>query len=163
MREYTADVLTEVERLHAYAGVCKALRNHIHDGILPVDQHPGRGYGSAKNIALNLDAMPELRPGSNPKLTQDHYDSLGVWRADPVMAFGARHAVADLATTAVTLMSAGIGLIEAFTALILRNKPLAASAPHAILGCVQTQPGEAEPQPHERELLYRSLFAWPQV
>ncbi|MGP4057779.1 hypothetical protein ACTWP6_23640 [Mycobacterium sp. 4D054] len=83
VREYPADALAEVERLHAYAGVCKVLRNHIHDGILPVDQHPGRGYGSAKNIALNLDAMPELLPGANPKLTQNHYDSLGVWRAEP--------------------------------------------------------------------------------
>ncbi len=163
VREYPADALAEVERLHAYAGVCKVLRNHIHDGILPVDQHPGRGYGSAKNIALNLDAMPELRPGSNPKLTQDHYDSLGVWRADPATVFGAWHTVADLATTAVTLMSAGTGLIEAFTELILRNKPLAASAPPAILGCVQTQPGEAEPKPGARELFYRSLFAWPRV
>lgn len=162
-REYPADELAEVERLHTYAGVCKVLRNHIHDGILPVDQHPGRGYGSAKNIALNLDAMPELLPGANPKLTQDHYDSLGVWRADPTTVFGAQHTVADLATAAVTLMSAGTGLIEAFTELILRNKPMAASAPHAILGCVQTLPGEAQPQPGERELFYRSLFAWPQV
>lgn len=162
-REYPADALVEVERLHAYAGVCKVLRNHIHDGILPVDQHPGRGYGSTKNIALNLDAMPELLPGASPKLTQAHYDSLGVWRADPVEVFGARTTVADLATAAVTLMGAGSGLIEAFTKLILRNKPTAASAPHSILGCVQGQPGEAEPQPHPRELFYRSLFAWPDI
>ncbi len=162
-REYPADALAEVERLHAYAGVCKVLRNHIHDGILPVDLHPGRGYGSARNIALNLDTMPELLPASNPKLTQDHYDSLGVWRADPTAVFGAKSTVADLATAAVTLMSAGTGLIEAFTELILRNKPLAAAAPHAILGCVQMPPGEAEPGPHERELFYRSLFAWPDV
>ncbi len=163
VREYPTAALAEVERLHAYAGVCKVLRNHIHEGILPVDQHPGRGYGSAKNIALNLDAMPELLPGSNPKLTQDHYDSLGVWRADPATVFGARHTVADLATAAVTLMSAGTRLIEAFTELILRNRPLAASAPHAILGCVHTKPGEPEPQPDVRELFYRSLFAWPEV
>ncbi|QCH23412.1 hypothetical protein [Mycobacteroides salmoniphilum] len=78
VREYPADALAEVERLHAYAGICKVLRNHIHDRILRVDQHPGRGYGSAKNIALNLDAMPELLPGASPKLTQAHYDSLGV-------------------------------------------------------------------------------------
>lgn len=160
-REYLADALVEVDRLHAYAGVCKVLRNHIHDGILPVDLHPGRGYGSARNIALNLDAMPDLLPGANPKLTQDHYDSLGVWRADPAAVFGAKPTVADLATAAVTLMSAGTGLIEAFTELILRNKPLAATAPHAILGCVQTPPGGTEPAPHERELFYRSLFAWP--
>lgn len=162
-REYPADALAEVDRLHAYAGVCKVLRNHIHDGILPVDLHPGRGYGSARNIALNLDAMPDLLPGANPKLTQDHYDSLGVWRADPTAVFGAKSTVADLATTAVTLMSAGTGLIEAFTELILRNKPLAAAAPHAILGCVQTPPGATDPAPHEWELYYRSLFGWPDV
>jgi len=51
--------------------------------------------------------------------------------------------VADLATTAVTLMTVDTGLLEAFTELILRNKPLAASAPRTILGCVQRQPGEA--------------------
>ncbi|WP_235659681.1 hypothetical protein [Mycobacteroides abscessus] len=163
VREYPADALAEVERLHAYAGICKVLRNHIHDGILPVDQHPGRSYGSTKNIALNLEAMPELLPGASPKLTQTHYDNLGVWRADPAEVFGTQHAVADLATAAVTLMSAGTGLIEAFTELILRNKPLAASAPHAILGCVRTLPGEPEPQPDARELFYRSLFAWPDV
>lgn len=162
-REYPADALAKVDRLHAYAGVCKVLRNHIHDGILPVDLHPGRGYGSARNIALNLDAMPDLLPGANPKLTQDHYDSLGVWRADPIAVFGSTSTVADLATAAVTLMSAGTGLIEAFSELILRNKPLAANAAHAVLGCVQTPPGATEPEPHERELFYRSLFAWPDV
>ncbi|MEO9330592.1 hypothetical protein [Gordonia aurantiaca] len=162
-REYPGAELIEVERLHAYAGVCKVLRNHIHDGILPISQHAGRGYGSTQNIALNLDAMPELVPGANPKLTQDHYDSLGVWRAPSVGVFGAPTTVADLATTAVTLMGAGTGLIEAFTKLILRNRPAAASAPHPILGCVQAQPGEAEPQLHPRELFYRSLFDWPRV
>lgn len=162
-REYPIGALAEVERLHAYAGVCKVLRNHIHDGILPVDQHPGRGYGSSTNIALNLDAMPKLLPGANPKLTQDHYDSLGVWRVDPTTVFGARSIFADLATTAVTLMGAGTGLIEAFTRLMLRNKPAVASAPNAILGCVQAPPGEPGPQPHPRELFYRSLFAWPDI
>ncbi len=162
-REYPADALVDVERLHPYAGVCKILRNHIHDGILPVDQHPGRGYGSTQNIALDLDAMPDLLPGANPKLTQDHYDSLGVWRADPMGVFGAHTTVADLATSAVTLLSAGTALIEAFTKLILRNKPANATAPHSILGCVQAQPGQAEPPPHPRELFYRSLFAWPEV
>lgn len=67
------------------------------------------------------------------------------------------------ATTAVTLMTVDTGLLEVFTELILRHKPLAASAPRTILGCVQRQPGEAEPQPHERELFHRSLFSWPQV
>jgi WS/DGAT C-terminal domain len=76
--------LADVQRLHVYATVCKVLRNHIHDGILPVNQHPGRSYGSTMNIALNLDAMPELLPGGadvDARLTQDHYDALGAWEA----------------------------------------------------------------------------------
>jgi len=41
-KEYDAGLLADVQRLHVYATVCKVLRNHIHDGILPVNQHPGR-------------------------------------------------------------------------------------------------------------------------
>jgi hypothetical protein len=52
--------MSDVKRLHVYAGVCKVLRNHIHDGILPVDQHPGRAYGNSMNIALNLSSYPVL-------------------------------------------------------------------------------------------------------
>ncbi|RYF49770.1 MAG: hypothetical protein EOO27_32995, partial [Comamonadaceae bacterium] len=87
-KEYDADALTDVTRLHVYAGVCKVLRNHIHDGILPVDHHPGRSYGSSVNVALNLDAMPELAPGADDRMTQEHFDALGVWRTDPTEAFG---------------------------------------------------------------------------
>jgi hypothetical protein len=46
------------------------LRNHIHDGILPVDQHPGRSYGNSVSVALNLDAMPKLAPGANNGMVQ---------------------------------------------------------------------------------------------
>jgi hypothetical protein len=74
---YDAAVLTDVTRLHGYTGVCKALRNHIHDGILPVDQHPARSYGNSVSVALNLDAMPELAPGANNGMAQDHFDALG--------------------------------------------------------------------------------------
>ncbi|WP_373234659.1 hypothetical protein [Mycobacterium marinum] len=160
-REYDADVLADVERLHVYAGVCKELRNHIHDGILPVDQHPGRSYGNSTSVALNIGAMPKLLPGANNKMTQHHFDRLGTWQADSAESFGARSTVADLATAAVTLMSAGTELIEAFSKLILRNKPQAATAPSPLLGCVQAQPGEQEPAPHQRELSYRALFGWP--
>jgi hypothetical protein len=80
-REYDASVLTDVARLHAYTGVCKVLRNHIHDGILPVDQHPGRSNGNSVSVALNLDAMPELAPGANNGMGQHHFDALGVWKA----------------------------------------------------------------------------------
>lgn len=161
VKEYGADVLADVERLHVYAGVCKELRNHIHDGILPVDQHPGRGYGSSTSVALNIGVMPKLLPGAGNKMTQHHFDRLGVWQADSAEIFGAPSTVADLATAAVTLMSAGTELIEAFSKLILRNKPQSATAPSPLLGCVQAQPGEPEPAPHERELFYRALFAWP--
>jgi len=161
-KEYGDDAtaMADVKRLHVYAGVCKVLRNHIHDGILPVDQHPGRSYGNSVNIALNLDAMPELLPGAGDRMTQEHYDSLGVWRADPTEVFGTPVTVADLATAGFTLMGAGLALVEAFTKLIVRNKPEAASAPSPLLGCVQAQPGETEPQPHERTILYRALFGW---
>jgi hypothetical protein len=140
-KEYDAALLADVTRLHVYAGVCKVLRNHIHDGILPVDQHPGRQYGNSMSIALNLDA-------------------LGVWRADPSEVFGNPVLVADLATAGHTLMGAGLALIEAFTKLILLNKPQAAANPSPLLGCVQALPGETEPPLPERALFYSALFGW---
>lgn len=159
-REYDATAMADVKRLHVYAGVCKVLRNHIHDGILPVNQHSGRRYGNSVNIALNLDAMPELLPGAEDRMTQDHYDALGVWRADPAEGFGTSPVVADLATAGFTLMGAGLALVETFTKLIVRNKPKTASAPSPLLGCVQARPGETEPPPPECSVLYRALFGW---
>jgi len=153
-------LLTDVSRLHVYAGVCKVLRNHIHDAILPVDQHPGRSYGNSVNVALNLDAMPELAPGANNGMVQEHFDALGVWRTDPAEVLGAPVMVADLATAGFTLMGAGLALVEAFTKLILRNKPKAAPAPSPLLGCVQAQPGETEPLPPERAVFHEALFGW---
>jgi hypothetical protein len=160
-KEYDADALTDVQRLHVYAGVCKVLRNHIHNGILPVDQHPGRSYGNSTNIALNLDAMPELQPDSaDDRMTQEHYDALGVWQADPVDVLDSPVTVADLATAGVTLMGSGLALVEGFTKLILRNKPQKAAAPCPLLGCIQAKPGETEPALHHRAVLYRALFGW---
>lgn len=159
-KEYDASVLTDVARLHVYAGVCKVLRNHIHDGILPVDQHPGRSYGNSVNVALNLDAMPELAPGANNGMEQEHFDALGVWRADPAEVFGTPVIVADLATAGFALIGAGLALVEAFTKLILRNKPQSASAPSPLLGCVQAKPGETEPPPPERAVFHQALFGW---
>ena len=83
------------------------LRNHIHDGILPVDQHPGRSYGNSVSVALNLDAMPELAPGANNGVVQHHFDALGVWRADPAEVFGTQVMVTDSATVSYTLRGAG--------------------------------------------------------
>lgn len=151
-KEYDASVLTDVARLHVYAGVCKVLRNHIHDGILPVDQHPGRSYGNLVNVALNLDVMPELAPGANNGMQQQHFDALGVWTADPAKPWDTPVMVADFATAGFTLMGAGLALVEAFTKLILRNKPKAASAPSPLLGCVQA--GPARPSPHRRSVRY---------
>ena len=158
VREYDAAVLADVTRLHVYAGVCKVLRNHIHDGILPVDQHPGRQYGNSMNIALNLDAMPDLLPGATNSMVQEHYDALGVWQADAVEVFGSPVMVADLATAGHTLLGAGLALIEEFTKLILRNRPLAAANHSPLLGCVQAQPGEPEPPPPERAVFHGALF-----
>lgn len=162
-KEYDASLLADVQRLHVYATVCKVLRNHIHDGILPVNQHPGRAYGNTMNIALNLDAMPELLPGGtevDARLTQAHYDALGAWEADPIEPFGNPVKVADLATAGVTLLAAGLALIEAFTKLILRNRPQAATAPSPLLGSLPAIRGWTEPPLHERAVLYGALFGY---
>ena len=158
--EYDASALAEVARLHVYTGVCKVLRNHIHDGILPVDQHPGRSYGNSVSVALNLEAMPELAPGANNGLAQDHFDSLGVWKADPTGPFGSSVKVADLATAGFTLMSTGLALVEAFTKLILRNKPRSATVPSPLLGALPAPSGWTEPPPPERAAFHKALFGW---
>lgn len=161
-REYPSDILVEVQRHHVYSTICKELRNHIHDGLLPVDQHPGRRYGSARNIALSLDTMPKLLPGS-PKcrLKQVHFDTLGVWRAQPTGISSTSETVADLATAAVALFSSGISLIDEFSKLIILNKPKSASAPSPLLGCaIDDRSDESNSSPQD-EYLYRSLFDWP--
>lgn len=112
------------------------------------------------NVALNLDAIPALAPGANNGMEQEHFDALGVWRADPVKVFGTPVVVVDLATAGFTLMGAGLALVEEFAKLILRNKPKAALAPSPLLGCVQARPGETEPPPPERALFHQALFGW---
>jgi hypothetical protein len=97
------------------------------------------------NVALNVDAMPELAPGAKNGMGQEHFDSLGLWRADPADVFGPPVMVADLATAGFTLMGAGLALVEAFTKLILRNKPQSATAPSPLLGCLPALPGWTEP------------------
>ncbi|WP_232323072.1 hypothetical protein [Hoyosella altamirensis] len=161
-KQYDSGALADVERLHMYAGVCKVLRNHIHHGILSIDHYPGRSYGSRGIIALDFDAMPELMPEADERLTQEHYDALGVWRTRPRAAAGGAPAmVADLATAGSTLMGAGVALVEEFTKLILLNKPQnAVTASSPILGCIQAQPGEAEPGQPERAAFHQALFGW---
>jgi hypothetical protein len=70
-----------------------------------------------------LGGIPELAPSADNGMTRDHYDALGVWVANPVSIFGDPLVVADLATAGVTLMGAALEYVEAFTKLILRNKP----------------------------------------
>ena len=156
---YPESVLSDVTRLRVYAWLCKQLRNHIHDGILAVDAHPGRSYGNTTNVALNLGLIPELAPGADNEMTQDHYDAPGVWQPEPLSLFTGSRMVADLATTGFTLIRAALEYIEAFTKLIVRNTPAnAASPPSAFLGCVQARPGEVEPPPPPRAVFYQALF-----
>jgi hypothetical protein len=163
--QYDESLLGDVVRLQVYAWVCKQLRNHIHKGILQVVPQPGRQYGNATTVALMLAGIPELAPGADNGMEQDHYDELGVWMADPIDPFGTPAMVADLATAGFALMGAALEYVEVFTKLILRNKPAAmigleqAAAEHKsgddtdpddaettpppsrFLGCVQAQPG----------------------
>jgi hypothetical protein len=44
---------------------------------------PGRQYGNAANVALMLGGIPELAPGADNGMKQDHYDALGMWMAPP--------------------------------------------------------------------------------
>jgi len=62
-------------------------------------------------------------------------------RQTPTDPFGSPVKVADLATAGVTLLGAGLALIEAFTKLILRNKPHAATAPSQLLGSLPATAG----------------------
>lgn len=179
--QYDATLLSDVKRLRVYAWLCKQLRNHIHDGILAVDPHPGRSYGSSKNVALNLGRIPELAPGADNDMTQAHYDALGVWQTEPVSWFEGSSMVADLATTGFTLMRTGLEYVEAFTKLIIRNRPQRTldaesaaaeegsthssepemnASPSRFLGCVQARPGEVEPPPPEKAVFYSSMFGW---
>ena len=180
--QYDESLLGDVVRLQVYAWVCKHLRNHIHKGILQVVPQPGRQYGNATNVALILGGIPELAPGADNGMKQDHYDALGMWMADPVSIFGTPAMVADLATAGFTLMGTALEYVEAFTKLILRNKPAAmitveqaaakqetgdgtadpgsAPSPSRFLGCIQAQPGEVEPPPPERARFHRAIFGW---
>ena len=64
-----------------------------------------------------------MAPAADNDMTQAHYEALGVWQTEPVSYFEKPSMVADLATTDFTLMRAGLEYVEAFTQLIVRNKP----------------------------------------
>ena len=182
-KQYDETLLDDVIRLQKYAWVCKHLRNHIHDGILQVVPQPGRQYGNATNVALMLGGIPSFAPEVG-SLEQSHYDDLGVWMADPVSPFGPQVMSADLATAGFTLMGAALEYIEAFTRLVLCNKPNAtisaeqaaaakessddtvttgedpAPAPSRFLACVEVPPGHVDPEPSERAKFHRAIFGW---
>lgn len=114
-------------------------------------------------------------------MTQAHYDALGVWHTEPVSFLGGSSMVADLAATGFTLMRTGLEHVEAFTKLIIRNKPQTTldaesavaeedsthsgdsetnSLPSRFLGCVQAQSGEVEPPLPETAVFYSSIVGW---
>jgi hypothetical protein len=163
-KEYNSESLSEVRRLHVYSTICKELRNHIHDGLLPIDQHSGRVYGSTRSIALSLDSIPKLLPGApKSRLEQEHFDALGVWRTQPRGLESTPETVADLATTAVSLLSAGVSLVDEFSRLILLNKPEAAAAPSLLLGCAIDDRSVHNPPVFATEDLHRAMFDWPRI
>lgn len=180
--QYDDSLLGDVYRLQKYAWVCKQLRNHVHDGILKVVAQPGRQYGNATNVALMIGGIPDLAPEAG-NLDQEHYDDLGAWLADPVTFSGSVTMVADLATTGFTLMGAALEYIEAFTKLILCNKPAAvlaaeqaaadhdsgaaadsnqptAPVPSEFLGCIEVPTGYVYPEPPEKAKFHRAIFGW---
>jgi hypothetical protein len=75
--QYHESLMADVTRLRVYAWLCKQLRNHIHDGVLAVDTHPGREYGNSTLIALNLGLISALAPGTDNEMAQSHFDALG--------------------------------------------------------------------------------------
>jgi hypothetical protein len=181
--QYDRSLHDDVIGLQVYAWVCKQLRNHVHDGILQVVPQPGRQYGNATNVALMIGDIPELAPGADNGMEQSHYDDLGVWLAESVSVFSSPVMAADLATAGFTLMGAALEYVEAFTKLIVRNKPAAMlaseqaaaeensgdatnaalkiiPAPSRFLGCVQARPGEVEPPPPDRAKFHRAIFGW---
>jgi hypothetical protein len=79
--------------------------------------------GLSVDRSLDLGLISELAPGADNDMSQAHYDALGVWRTEPLSFSEGPSMVADVATTGFTLMRAGLEYVEAFTKLIVRNKP----------------------------------------
>ncbi len=155
---YSAEALVEVKRLQKYAWVCKQLRNHIHDGVLPIGPSLGRVYGSDQNLAINLDQIPRLDVESSG-LSQEHYDALGAWGAQPHV-FGPTVTVADLATAGFILLRTGLEYVEVFAKLLLANKPDGLTHASSIFGCVAI-PEDFGPLPLPPTAEYhRALFGW---
>lgn len=141
-----------------FAHICATLRHHIHASILPAGHYLSRTYGGAKTVALELTGLDYFDPATT-NLDQDQIDRLGTWWADSTDVFGQPVYVADLATIATTLMVTALEYIDAFSRLILCNKPIDAPNPHTMLGCAPDT-GSPLPTPGESELYHRNLFGW---
>lgn len=147
-----------VEASQRFAHVISTLRTRIHSAVLPAGQHLSRAYGSAKTVALELDGI-DYFDAAKTTLEQAQIDRLGVWWAEPVNALEKQTYVADLATIATTLMVTSLEYIDAFSRLILCEKPTDAPHPHIILGFAPDT-GLPLPTPSEDELYHRRLFGW---
>ncbi|MGX9296293.1 hypothetical protein [Tsukamurella paurometabola] len=157
---YDASLLVDVERLQKYAWIAKQLRNRVHGGVLPAGAWLARSYGSTKLVAIELGKVPDLLPNSSNGLTQQHYDDLGAYRAMPERAFGPSTLVADVPTLGLSLLRCALGYVDAFSRVILCNKPNAAEGYNGLLGSALAQPGDENiPEPPEA-LHHRALFGW---
>jgi hypothetical protein len=148
-----APQLTRIRELQRFAFACSQLRNRIHEAVLPTGSFMNRTYGSSQAIAIDLDQ-------TDVELTQELVDRLGIWQATPPNSiFGQPTTVADVATTAVALFTAGVEYVNLFTHLIMCAKPVNAPKAVSLLGKV-TDTGFRPAQPHPTEALYRRLFRW---
>lgn len=148
----------DVEAGQQFAHICAKLRHQIHESVLRAGRYLSRPYGSAKTIALDLTGLEYFDPDAI-SLTQAQVDRLGVWWADSTDPFGQPVYVADLATIATTLMVTALEYLDAFSRIILCNKPINAPHPHPVLGFAPDD-GTPLPEPSETELYHRKLFGW---
>lgn len=158
LKHYPAANATDIEAGQKFAHICATLRHHIHASVLPAGHYLSRAYGSAKTVALDLTGLEYFDPATTT-LDQDQIDRLGVWWADPSEVFGQPTYVADLATIATTLMVTALEYIDAFSRLVLCDKPTDTPRPHPALGCAPDT-GMPLPPPTETELYHRRLFGW---
>ena len=148
-----APQLARIRELQRFAYTCSQLRNRIHEAVLTTGSFMNRTYGAAQAVAIDLDQ-------TDVELTQELVDRLGIWQATPPNSiFGQPTTVADVATTAVALFTAGVEYVNLFTHLIICTRPVNAPNADDLLGKV-TDTGFRPAQPHPTEALYRQLFRW---
>jgi hypothetical protein len=145
-----APQLDRIRELQRFAFTSQ-LRNRIHEAVLATGSFMNRTYGSAQAIAIDLDQTVV-------ELTQE-LDRLGIWQATPPNStFGQPTTVADVATTAVALFTAGVEYVNLFTHLIMCTRPVNAPNAEELLGKV-TDTGFRPAHPHPTQALYHRLSA----